>query len=100
LPVPHFLGVNLRMSDTNPVASAEPRIYTPGGPVHITKVIAIDGEMRTYGLTFTPAAPRRITALSWAGGVLTVTCPSHGYASGTNIRLSGSLPATFDVNAA
>lgn len=100
LPVPYFVGINIRRAETNVVTTAEPRIYTSGGAVHATKVVTITDEMQTFGLSFTPQEPRQITALSWSGGVLTVTCPSHGYAAGMLIRLSGSVPVEYDSNAA
>lgn len=97
-PVPHFFGINLRQSTSNVVSTVELQAYVSGGGPTVSKTITIDGTMRTYGLVFTPAAPKRITGLSWASSVLTVTCPSHGYAAGNNIRLSGSLPSAFDAD--
>lgn len=95
LPVSHVAACWIRRISGG-TSTAEIRIHSPGGATLATQVMNITTDWALYGILFTPAAPRRITGLSWASNVLTVTSPSHGLASGSTVRLSSSQPATFD----
>jgi len=59
------------------------------------------------GQLMTPQAAKSITALSWAGGFLTVSVASHGYAVGNSVTIAGTvtnvnttvvIPGTYTVS--
>lgn len=98
-PVLHAYCFDVRQKPAD-TATAEIRVGVQGGATLATKVVDIGLDGATYALTFTPAAPVRITATSWSGGVLTVTAAGHGLSTGNRVRLSGSLPVALDFEAA
>jgi hypothetical protein len=99
-PVLHVAAINIRKSTTNVVSTAEIRVYVVGSSSISSKIVTISDTLQTYGVTFTPAIPKRITNLEWSSGLLTITSPAHGLSNGMTVRLSGSLPSTFDAEAA
>lgn len=95
LPVSHVGGWSLRRISGGP-STAEIRVHTPGGATLATQVVNITTSWQDFGILFTPAAPVRVSGLSWATNVLTVTATAHGLASGSTVRVSGCQPSTFD----
>lgn len=95
LPVSHIGGCSLRQISGG-TGTAEIRVHSPGGSTLATQVVNLSTTWQRFGILFTPAAPKRISGLSWSSNVLTVTSNAHGLASGSTVRISGCQPNTFD----
>lgn len=50
----------------------------------------------SYGKYMTPQPTKSITAMSWAGGVVSATSTAHGYATGNLITIAGVTPAGYN----
>lgn len=48
------------------------------------------------GLFMTPQPAKTVTAMSWSGGVVTVTVTGHGYATGNIVTIAGVTPAGYN----
>jgi len=50
----------------------------------------------SYGKYMTPQPTKSATAMTWSGGVVTVTVAGHGYATGNLLVIAGVTPAGYN----
>lgn len=52
--------------------------------------------LNANGVFTTPQPAKTITAMAWAGGVVTVTLAGHGYLTGNIVSIAGVTPAGYN----
>jgi hypothetical protein len=48
------------------------------------------------GIFMTPQPAKTVTAMTWSGGIVTVTVAGHGYATGNVVTIAGVTPAGYN----
>jgi hypothetical protein len=50
----------------------------------------------SYGKYMTPQPTKNVTAMTWSGGVVSVTITSHGYSTGNLVTIAGVTPTGYN----